>query len=88
MGRRFKLRRKPARKKSMILKRPQEIELMREAGTLVAESFALLKANIKPGVRLNDLDKMVEAYIRSRGALPLYKNYQGNPPLHPPFLII
>lgn len=58
---------------------------MQEAGALVAEAFALLKSSIAPGVRLRDLDQQVEAFIRSRGALPLYKDYRGNPPTHPPF---
>ncbi len=81
---RFLTRRKQ-RESSFILKTPSEIEHMAEANELVAEAFGKLHEAIQPGVRLNELDDMVEAFIHSRGALPLYKGYQGNPPSHPPF---
>ncbi|MGB1249256.1 MAG: type I methionyl aminopeptidase [Candidatus Promineifilaceae bacterium] len=83
MYRRLKNRRQS--KSSIPLKNKHEIELMKEAGHLVADCFALLKESIQPGVRLRDLDQKVELLIRERGALPLYKGYQGNPPSHPPF---
>lgn len=58
---------------------------MRQAGHLVAESFKLLHDSIESGVRLSELDRMVEAHIRARGALPLYKGYRGSQATHPPF---
>jgi methionyl aminopeptidase len=67
------------------IKRPKELARMRDAGRIVAEAFALLAEDIKPGVVLADLDRRVEAFLRHEGALPLYKGYQGNPPEHPPF---
>jgi methionyl aminopeptidase len=67
------------------LKRPEAIERMRAAGRIVAESFEILAEHIQPGVSLADLDRRVETHLRSRGAAPLYKGYQGNPPSHPPF---
>jgi len=67
------------------LKTPDEIAAMREAGRLVADCFAALEGAVAPGVHLDALDAMVEALIRERGAEPLYKGYQGNPPTHPPF---
>lgn len=70
---------------SVPVKDAREIELMAEAGQLVADCYALLKDSIQPGVRLRELDAQVEALIRARGALPLYKGYRGNPPNHPPF---
>jgi methionyl aminopeptidase len=69
----------------MKLKSARAISRMRDAGRLVAESFALLEENIKPGVRLQDLDQMVENYIIKQGAKPLYKGYQGSSAEHPPF---
>ncbi len=68
-----------------ILKSPAEIEGLRKAGHLVAECFTALENAIKPGVKLSDLDSMVEAMILERGAKPLYKGYRGSPPTHPPF---
>lgn len=67
------------------LKRPNAISRMREAGRIVAEAFDILAGHIKPGVKLSELDKRVDAHLDKRGASPLYKGYRGNPPSHPPF---
>jgi methionyl aminopeptidase len=69
----------------MRLKNAVAIARMREAGRLVAECFALLEENIKPGVPLAVLDKIVEQYIDRNKAKPLYKGYQGSSAEHPPF---
>lgn len=58
---------------------------MREAGRLVAETFAKLQEAIRPGITLKELDRLAAEYLTSRGAQPLYKDYRGNPPNHPPF---
>jgi len=58
---------------------------MRQAGRLVAETFAQLQSAIRPGVSLRDLDRLATDYLKSRGAQTLYKGYRGNPPSHPPF---
>ena len=73
------------RKPPVKIKNSKDIARMAESGQLVADCFALLQASIKPGVRLRDLDQRVEQLIRERGAEPLYKGYQGNPPNRPPF---
>lgn len=70
---------------AVIIKNADEIARLQEAGQLVADAFAALKSAIEPGIRLSELDRMVEDVIRQRGALPLYKGYQGSPPTHPPF---
>jgi methionyl aminopeptidase len=67
------------------LKRPRAIAKMREAGRIVAECFDILDQHIKPGVKLSDLDNLVEEHLRKCGAQPLYKGYRGRPPTHPPF---
>lgn len=67
------------------VKRPKELLQMRDSGRLVAEAFALLAENIKPGVALCELDQLVEKFLSQHGAKPLYKGYRGNPPDHPPF---
>lgn len=69
----------------MKLKRPKAIARMREAGRLVAETFAMLDQHIQPGISLLELDTLAEDYIRSRGAAPLYKGYKGSAANHPPF---
>jgi methionine aminopeptidase len=56
-----------------------EIETMRRAGRIVAEVLALLEAELKPGVSTAHLDALAERHIRSSGATPSFKGYQGFP---------
>jgi methionyl aminopeptidase len=58
---------------------------MRDAGRLVAESFAILEENVKVGVSLAELDLKVEKYLKRRGAKPLYRGYTGGSAGRPPF---
>ena len=67
------------------LKSPKQIEKLRAANQLVAETFSRLAEEIRPGARLDELDEIATAFIESRGAQSLYRGYQGNPPTHPPF---
>ena len=67
------------------LKRPGDIEAMRAAGRIVAESFAMLGDAVRPGVSLRQLDRGVTEFLRQKGAQPLYKGYRGRPANHPPF---
>ncbi|HEQ98703.1 MAG TPA: type I methionyl aminopeptidase [candidate division Zixibacteria bacterium] len=61
------------------LKSPHEIELMRAAGKIVAETHKLVKEEAKPGVSTLRLDELAEEYIRSQGAVPSFLNYSGYP---------
>ena len=61
------------------IKSPREIELMRVAGNIVYETHQYLKPYIKPGVKTIDLDTMAEKFIRSKGATPSCKGYEGYP---------
>ncbi len=63
----------------IILKSDREIELMAKAGRLVAETHAFLESMIKPGVTTKELDEAAEDFIRSHGALPAFKGYNGFP---------
>ena len=44
----------------MKLKNAKAISRMRDSGRMVAECFALLEENIRPGVSILALDQMVE----------------------------
>ena len=59
------------------LKSSREIALMRESGKLVAQALRLCRAMALPGTKTVEIDKAVEALYASRGALPLFKGYQG-----------
>ena len=64
---------------AILLRSRQQIARMREAGRLVAETFELLRPHVRPGVTTRELDQIAEKYIRSRGATPVYKGYNGFP---------
>lgn len=85
MRKRSKFLRKRKKDSGFIIKTNEEIELMAAANQIVAQAFEQLRQAIEPGVSLKELDTLTEEFIRSQGALPLYKNYRGNPPVHPPF---
>ena len=57
------------------IKSDREIELMREACKLAANTHKLLEESIKPGISTYELDKMAEDYIRKNGGIPAQKNY-------------
>jgi methionyl aminopeptidase len=61
----------------IICKSDTELDLMREAGRIVAETHRLLQKAVQPGVTTAELDKIAEAYIRSQGAVPSFKGYNG-----------
>ena len=63
----------------IICKTPREIEIMREAGRIVALAHHEVQKHIKPGVTTKHLDKIVEDVIRSQGAIPSFKGYHGFP---------
>jgi methionyl aminopeptidase len=75
---------------AVLLKSPKEIDKLRAAGRLVAETFEVLRPYVKPGVSTAELDKIAEDYIRGKGAIPIYKGYGAHPgghgrPAIPPF---
>ncbi|MCC3145062.1 type I methionyl aminopeptidase [Halanaerobium sp. Z-7514] len=63
----------------IILKSKREIDIMRKANKIVANTHAYLADKIKAGISTAEIDKLADEYIRSRGALPSFKGYQGFP---------
>lgn len=61
------------------IKSPREIELMAEAGRIVALVHKKMKEVIKPGISTLEIDRIAEKVIRENGATPSFKNYQGFP---------
>ena len=61
------------------IKSAREIELMKEAGRIVALAHQTIKSHIKPGVSTLELDSIVEKVIRDNGATPSFKGYGGFP---------
>ncbi len=67
---------------SVVIKSPDEIAIMREAGRLNAEVRRLLLDAIAPGVTGRELDELAKAEIARRGAAPTFVGYApgGRPP--------
>jgi len=61
------------------LKTKDEIEIMRRAGSIVAGALDMVGQEMKPGMTTAQLDALIEEYIRSAGAVPAFKGYQGFP---------
>ena len=64
----------------MIIRKSQkEIERMRAAGRVVADTLRKVIDMVEPGITLQALDSMAEANVRSYGADPTFKGYRGFP---------
>jgi len=64
---------------AIALRKPKEIEKLREANRIVAQTLQLLEQHTKPGISLKELDAMAEDFIRSQGAEPSFKGLYGFP---------
>jgi len=63
----------------IITKTPREIELMREAGQIVALAHQEVKKHIKPGVSGKELDAVIKNVITCAGAIPSFYGYNDFP---------
>ena len=57
----------------------REIDLLRIAGRIVYETHQYLKPFLKEGSSTKEIDDMAAEFIKSRGAIPSCKGYQGYP---------
>lgn len=64
---------------SVSIKSEREIELMREAGKILAQVHDELEQFVRPGISTKDIDKKGEEIIRSFGCIPSFLNYNGYP---------
>lgn len=61
------------------IKSHREIDLMRKAGKLLAQTHEEMARAIKPGISTWEIDKIGEDIIRSFGCIPSFLNYNGFP---------
>ena len=61
------------------IKSDMEIQYMRNAGKVVAETLTLIEGVIKPGITTAEIDKLAEEFIIKQGAKPSFKGYCGFP---------
>lgn len=64
---------------AIIIKSQREIELMKEAGRILALTHEEIKKAIKPGITTYEIDRIGEEVIRSYGCIPSFLNYNGYP---------
>ncbi|CUQ24806.1 type I methionyl aminopeptidase [Clostridium baratii] len=63
----------------IFIKNDLELDLMRKAGKIVAETLLLLEHEIKPGISTKELDTIAEQFITEQGAKPSFKGLYGFP---------
>jgi methionyl aminopeptidase len=65
---------------NIVIKTPQEIELMRVAGRLAADVLAMIEPFVVPGVTTDELDQRCFDYITNvQNAIPANVGYKGFP---------
>ncbi len=64
----------------IIIKTPEEIEVMRHSGIVLTKTLDLLAKSIRIGISTKELDDIAEEFIRSHeGCTPGFKGYNGFP---------
>lgn len=63
----------------IILKSPEEIEMIAQSCLIVAKTIDAIKGVVKPGVTTEEIDSFADAYIRANNAVPAFKGYRGYP---------
>jgi len=64
---------------SIIIKTPEEIAAMRQAGRIVAIILETLSQQIKAGMETRELDTIAARELKRLGAKPSFKGYHGFP---------
>ncbi len=57
----------------------EEIELIRKSSLLVSKTLGEIAKVIRPGIKTIELNKLAETYIRDKGGVPAFLNYNGFP---------
>jgi methionyl aminopeptidase len=63
----------------IIRKTPDQVEKMAASGEILVRCLRMLAAKARAGVTTKELDSAAERFIRSQGAVPVFKGYRGFP---------
>ena len=63
----------------VIIKKSEQLMLMRKAGRITAEALLLARDSIKPGITTKELDVKIRRFIEKCGATPSFLGYNGFP---------
>jgi len=61
------------------IKSKKQVDRIRESSRILVETFKFIEKNIKAGVKLIEIDKEIESFIRSKKAVPSFKDFNGFP---------
>jgi len=62
---------------AIALRKPNEIAKLHAAGEIVGKTLQYLQNTIQPGMTLNEIDTLGDAYVRNLGAIPSFKGLYG-----------
>ncbi len=62
---------------SIIIKTPEQMHKINEAGVILGEVYYRLRSYIKPGVTTAQIDAFVDRFIKKHGASPTFKSVPG-----------
>ncbi len=63
----------------IVVKSPEEIEVMRECGSILQEVLATVRNAVRAGICTRALDELVGAEMKRRRVIASFKGYQGFP---------
>lgn len=63
----------------IIIKTEEQIEGIRKACKLAADTLRFIEPHVVPGVSTNHLNSLIETYTKDHGAIPAPLGYQGYP---------
>jgi len=61
------------------IKTPEEVDQMRPACTLAANTLVMIEEYVRPGISTNEINEIVHEYTIQHGATPAPLNYHGFP---------
>ena len=61
------------------IKSPEEIEVMAEAGEILAEVIKEVEKTVRPGITTKDLDRLAESLVLKFGGKCSFKGYENFP---------
>ncbi|MFC1954108.1 type I methionyl aminopeptidase [Chloroflexota bacterium] len=64
---------------SIVIKSDQEVAIMRQAGRVVATVLEMLKLQVRPGMKTEELDDIAATELKRLGAESSFKGYRGFP---------
>ncbi len=61
------------------LKSPRELDIMKKANSIVAETHVYLSEQIAPVISTAEINRLADEFIRKKDAIPSFKGYRGFP---------